>query len=296
MKTPFQETLTKKDFIVTVEIVPVKGADTSRTVSLIELLKNKADALNFTDNHGAVMHYATLGAALLAQERGVEPVIEVTCRDRNRLAIQADLLFAWSRGITNILCLSGHTIDIGDHKTARPVFDLDSVQLINLVHKLNAGEDMAGNKLNGGTGFCIGASGYPSADPIEVQFIKMLKKLEAGINFVQTQAVYDLEGLKKYTEFIRKIDHKVKVLAGILPLVDLDLARKISEVLPGVFVPEKVLENLEKVQKDGVAAKGIEMAGATIAEIRRNKICDGVHIMLPGNEEKIPAVLQAAGL
>ena len=295
MKRLFQETLQKKDFIVTAEIVPVKGTDTSRTISSIDLLKDKTDALSFTDNHGSVMHFSALGASLLALEKDCDPIMEVTCRDRNRLAIQADLLFAWSRGIRNILCLSGHTIDIGDHPTAKPVFDLDSVQLIKMIHQLNAGEDLAGNKLNGKTGFCIGASGYPAADPIEPQFFKMRKKLEAGVNFVYAQAVYETEPLKKFTEYIRKIDSKVKVLAGILPLIDLKTAKNISEILPGVFVPQNVIDNLEKAQ-GGAEAKGIEVAGAMISEIRRNKICDGVNVMFPGNEDKIPAVLQAAGL
>jgi len=144
MARPFRETLKTKDFIVTAEAGPVKGSNTEKMVEHIELLKDKVDALNVTDNQSAVMRYPSLGTCLLVKEHGGEPILQITCRDRNRLAIQADLLFAYSRGINNVLCLTGDSVDVGDHREAKPVFDLDSVQLIHLVHTLNSGKDMVG--------------------------------------------------------------------------------------------------------------------------------------------------------
>jgi len=296
MTKPFREALRTKDFIITAEVAPVKGADVSKMVEHIELLRDKVDALNVTDNQNSVMRYPSLGACLLIKERGGEPILQVTCRDRNRLAIQADLLFAWSRGITNVLCLTGHSIDVGDHKEAKPVFDLDSVQLIHLVHILNSGKDMVGNKLIGGTDFCIGTSATPSSDPIEPQFIKVQKKLEAGVDFIQTQAIYELDDLKRLMELVRKVDGGVKVLAGIMPLIDLAMTKYMSENMPGIFVPQYLIDELGQAPEGTEASKGMEIAARTIRQIKEEKICDGVHIMLTGREEGIPEVLEAAGL
>jgi len=296
MAKPFRETLETKDFIVTAEAGPVKGADTSKMVEHIELLKDKVDAINVTDNQSSVMRYPSLGTCLLVKEHGGEPILQVTCRDRNRLAIQADLLFAWSRGIANVLCLTGDSIDIGDHKEAKPVFDIDSVQLIHLVHTLNSGRDMAGNELEGGTDFCVGASATPSADPIEPQLIKVQKKLEAGVKFIQTQAVYDLDDLKRFMDFVRKVDGEVKVLAGIVPVVSARMAEYMNENVPGIFVPQDIIDEMKGVPKGKRVKKGIEVAARIIRKIKEEKICDGVHIMFIGREERIPEILEAAEL
>jgi len=219
----------------------------------------------------------------------------VACRDRNRLAIQSDLLFAWSRGITNVLCITGDPIALGDHKEAKPVFDLESVQLIRLIHTLNSGKDMVGNELDGGTDFCIGATAAPSSDPIEPQLIKVQKKLEAGVSFIQTQAVYELDELKRLMEFVREVDERVKVLAGILPVVGVGMARYMNENVPGVFIPQRIMDELAQIPKGERVSKGIEMAGRTIRQIKEEKICNGVHIMSPFHEERVPRLLKAAG-
>jgi len=296
MARPFRETLKTKDFIVTAEVGPQKGTDTSKLIEHIDLLKDKVDALNATDNQGSVMRYPSVGACMLIKERGGEPILQVTCRDRNRLAIQADLLLAYSRGIENVLCLTGDSIDVGDHPEAKPVFDLDSVQLIHLVHNLNSGRDMAGNELEGKTDFCIGTTGTPSADPIEPQLIKFKKKLKAGVSFVQTQAVYDLDQLKRFVEFARKIDDKVRILAGIVPVISARMAEYMNENVPGVFVPQWIIDELAKTPKKGRIKKGIEIAAGLIRRIKEEGICDGVHIMFIGREERIPEILEAAGL
>ena len=296
MAIHFREALKTKDFIVTAEAGPVKGANTEKTQEHIELLKDRVDALNVTDNQSSVMRYPSLGTCLLIKEHGGEPILQITCRDRNRLAIQADLLFAFSRGINNALCLTGDSIDTGDHREAKPVFDLDSVQLVHLVHTLNSGKDMAGNELDGGVDFCIGASATPSADPIEPQLVKFKKKLNAGVDFVQTQAVYDLDELKRFMEHARKVDGKVKVLAGIVLLVGARMATYMNENVPGIFVPQHLIDELAEAPKGMGLSKGIEIAGRLIRQIKEQKICDGVHIMAIGREERVPEILEAAGL
>jgi len=296
MPIPFREALKTKNFIVTAEAAPVKGSNVSKMVKHIELLKNKVDALNVTDNQSSVLRYPSLGTCLLTKERGGEPVFQMTCRDRNRLAIQADILFAWSREVANILCLTGDSIDVGDHKEAKPVFDLDSVQLIHLVHTLNSGKDMVGNDLDGGTDFCIGTSATPSADPIEPQLIKVGKKLEAGVSFVQTQAVYELDELKRFVEFVRKVDEKVKILAGIVPVIGAKMAGYMNENVPGIFVPQYIIDELAQAPKGTGVAKGIEIAARMIRQMKEERICDGVHIMFIGREERVPEILEAAGL
>ena len=296
MTTPFRETLKTKDFIVTAEAGPGKGSDVSKMIDHIELLKDKVDALNVTDNQSSVMRYPSLGTCLIIREHGGEPVLQITCRDRNRLAIQADLLFAYSRGVNNVLCLTGDSIDVGDHKEAKPVFDLDSVQLIHLIHTMNSGKDIAGNELDGGVDFCIGTTATPSADPIEPQLIKVEKKLEGGVEFIQTQAVYELDELKGFMEFVRKADGKVKVLAGIVPVIGAKMAQYMNENVPGIFVPQYIIDELAQTPKGTGVSKGIEIAARMIRQIREEKICDGVHIMFIGREERVPEILEGAGL
>lgn len=296
MATPFREIIKTKDFVVTAEAAPGKGSNVSKAIEHIELLKDKVDGLNVTDNQSSVMRYPSLGVCLLVKEHGGEPILQVTCRDRNRLAIQADLLFAYSRGINNVLCLTGDSIDVGDHKEAKQVFDLDSVQLIHLVHTLNSGKDMAGNELDGGIDFCIGTTATPSADPLEPQLIKVEKKLKAGVSFVQTQAVYELDELKRFTEFVRTIDGGVKILAGIVPVIGAKMAAYMNDNVPGVFIPQYLIDELAQAPKGTGVAKGIEIAARMIRQIREEKVCDGVHIMFIGREERVPEILETSGL
>jgi len=296
MVTPFREILKRKDFVVTAEVGPVKGSSVSKAIEHIELLKGKVDGLNVTDNQSSVMRYPSLGVCLLIKEHGGEPIFQMTCRDRNRLALQGDLLFAYSRGVSNVLCLTGDSIDVGDHKEAKQVFDLDSVQLIHLVHTLNSGKDMAGNELDGAVDFCVGTTGTPSADPLEPQLIKLEKKVRAGVNFIQTQAVYEMDELKRFTEFVRSLDENVRVLAGVVPVIGAKMAAYMNENVPGVFIPQRIIDELGQTPKGTGVAKGIEIAARMIRQIREEKVCDGVHIMFIGREEKVPEILEAAGL
>ncbi|MDD5083287.1 MAG: methylenetetrahydrofolate reductase [Dehalococcoidales bacterium] len=296
MVRPFRETLKSGDFIVTAEISPVRGTNTVKMAEHIELLKDSVAALNATDNQRAIMRYPSLGSCLLIKEHGGEPILQVSCRDRNRLAIQADLLLAWSRGVGNILCLTGDPIEAGEDKQARPVFDLDSIKLIHLVHTLNSGRDTAGNELDGSPDFYIGAAAHPSAKPIEPQQIKLRKKMEAGIDFVQTQAVYQLDELERLIEFIRKTDSQIKVLAGIVPIVSVRMAQYMNDNVPGITIPQYMIDELAQTQKGETARKGVEIAARVIRQIKETGICDGVHIMAIGREQIVPEILKMAGL
>ena len=296
MARPFRETLEAKDFIVTVEVAPRKGTNTQNVIEHIELLKHKVDAINVTDNQSSVMRYPSIGVCLLIKEQGGEAILQMTCRDRNRLAIQADFLFACSRGINNVLCLTGDSVDVGDHDEAKPVFDLDSVQLIHLVHTLNSGKDMAGKELDGKTDFCVGTSATPSADPIEPQLLKFKKKLKEGVSFVQTQAVYDLDEFKRFMEHARRMDENTKILAGIVPVVSARVAEFMNENVPGVFVPQKIIDELNETPRKRGVKKGIEIAVRLIRQIKDERLCDGVHIMFIGREQRVPEILEAAGL
>jgi 5,10-methylenetetrahydrofolate reductase len=225
---------------------------------------------------------------------GGEPILQMTCRDRNRLALQADLLCAASRGVNNVLCLTGDSVILGDHKEAKAVFDLDSSQLLAAIRRLEKGKDLGGNDLDGGVSFCAGAIVTPEANPIEPQLIKFEKKVEAGAEFIQTQAVYDLDGFKKFMEYARNFD--VKILAGIILLTSAAMARFMNKNVAGVNVPQALIDEMAGAPKGKAIQKGIEIAGRMISRIRNERMCDGVHIMAIGKEELVPEIMTAAGL
>ena len=294
MPSKFKQALQSKKFVVTSEVAPGKGTNLEKMRHHVELLRDKVDGMNVTDHQSSVMRFPSLGGALLVKEMGGEPILQMTCRDRNRLALQADLMFASSRGINNVLCLTGDSVMLGDHKTAKAVFDLDSSQLLRTIRTLEKGKDMAGNELDGGVSFCAGAIVTPEADPIEPQLIKFEKKLEAGAEFIQTQAVYDLDNFAKFMEYARQFP--VKVLAGVILLTSAGMARFMNKNVAGVFVPQDLIDEMASAPKGGALNKGIEIAGRMIRRIRDENMCDGVHIMAIGKEDKVPDIMAAAGL
>ena len=296
MARAFKETLNSGKFIVTGEIGPPKGTNLEKTIHHIDLLKDKVDALNVTDNQSSVMRFPSLGTALLIKEHGGEPILQMTCRDRNRMALEADLLFAYTRGIRNILCLTGDSITIGDHKEAKAVFDLDSVQLLHMVHILESGKDLGENELDGAVEFCAGAIVTPEASPIEPQLIKFEKKVQAGAEFFQTQAIYDIDNFKKFMEYVRGLDKNIKILAGIVLLASARMAKYMNESVPGIFVPQTLIDEMATAEKGKGVQKGIEVAGRLIRQLKDEAICDGVHIMAIGREEIVPDILAAGGL
>ena len=228
------------------------------------------------------------------KEHGGEPIMQMTCRDRNRMALQADLLFAYSRGIGNVLCLTGDSVDVGDHQEAKPVFDLDSVQLQNLIKTMESGKDMGGNELNYAPQFCIGSTVHPEADFIEPQLVKFDKKVAAGAQFFQTQGIFDLNSLRRFMQYASQLN--VKILAGIIVLSSARMAKYMNNNVPGIIVAQAIIDELSEVEKGKGLQKGIEIAARFIKTIKEENLCNGVHIMAVGNEDIVPDILEASEL
>jgi len=294
MAASFKKALKSGKFVVTSEVAPPKGINLEKMIHHIELLKDKVDAINVTDHQSSVMRFPSLGGALLIKEMGGEPILQMTCRDRNRMALQADLFFAASRGINNVLCLTGDSVILGDHKEAKGVFDLDSSQLLAAIRRLEKGKDLGGNDVDGSVSFCAGAIVTPEANPLEPQLIKFEKKIEAGAEFIQTQAVYDLDNFKQFMDYARQFP--VKILAGIILLTSAPMARFMNKNVAGVNVPQELIDEMASAPKGRAIGKGIEIAGRMIRRVCDEKMCDGVHIMAIGKEELVPDIMAAAGL
>jgi len=279
--------------VVTTEIGPPKGTDISEIEEVAEILRGRVDAANVTDQQSSVMRLGSLATCHLLKERGLEPILQMTCRDRNRLALQSDLLSAWVLGIENVLAITGDLPALGDHPQAKPVYDLDSVQLLGTIKRLNEGYDMVGNELQGKPDFFPGAVVNPGADTdaaFELQLIKMEKKIATGAKFFQTQAVYDVNSFAKFMKRVEGFN--VPILAGIIPLKSVGMARFLNKNVAGVFVPEELIDKMAEAEDK--TRTGIEIAANLLRELK--DICHGIHIMAIGWEKKVPAVLEAAGL
>jgi len=290
----FKEALNSGKFVITAEVGPPKGTDIKEMVHHIHLLKDKVDALNVTDNQSAVMRICSLAVCKIVMDNGAEPILQMTCRDRNRIGIQSDLLGASVLGIKNVLCMTGDHVLAGDHKDAKPVYDLESVQLLKVVDGLNKGKDMSGNDMQGATDFYQGAVVTPESNPIEPQLAKFEKKIKAGANFFQTQAVYDIEAFKKFMGVARK--HPVKVLAGLVILKSVGMANFLNKNVPGIRVPQELIDELKAAGKEKALDTGMDIAARHIRQLKDEKICDGVHIMAIGMEDKVPIIMHKAGL
>jgi methylenetetrahydrofolate reductase (NADPH) len=294
MAGSFKDALKSGEFVVTAEIGPPKGTDTQEMRHHIELLKDKVHGLNMTDNQSSVMRLSSLVGCHIIKELGGEPILQMTGRDRNRMALQSDLISAAVLGIENVLALTGDHITMGDHKDAKPVHDLESVQILRAMKTLETGQDLGGNSLKGAPKFCAGAVVTPEADPIEPQLLKFEKKIKAGAEFFQTQAVYDLDNLKRFMDYAGKFD--VKILAGIVLLVSAGMAKFMNNNVAGIFVPESLVAEMESVPKKEQMKKGIDIAGRMIRRIKEEGICHGVHIMAIGKEGFVPDILKEANL
>ncbi|MFC1657987.1 methylenetetrahydrofolate reductase [Candidatus Omnitrophota bacterium] len=289
----FKEKIQAGRFLLTSEIGPPKGIETKELLEDAELVRGRVDAINVTDLQSSVMRLGSLAVCSLLKQKGLEPIFQVTCRDRNRLALQSDILSAASLGIENLLLLTGDHTTLGDHPQAKPVFDLDSVLLLEAVKGLQSGVDMSGNKLQGASPrFCMGAVVNPGADPLEPQLLKMEKKIQAGAEFFQTQAIYDV---KIFEIFLSKIKHlKTTILAGIVLLKSAGMAKYMNENVAGVTVPQNLIDEMSSVSKEDRTKKSIEIAARLIKELK--PMCQGIHIMPIGWDKKVPQVLDAAGL
>lgn len=283
-----------KKFVITSEVGPPKGVHIEHLLEDAEkYLKGKVDAINVTDCQSSVMRFGSLMTSYLLKQRGMEPIYQITCRDRNRIALQSDILSAAGVGIENLLLLTGdHTI-LGDHKDAKPVFDLDSVSLAYTVKKLMQGEDISGNRLEGESPrFYPGAVVSPCTDSPDMQLFKMEKKINAGIEFFQTQLVFKPERFIKFMEHVRENFGNIPVLAGITMLKSVGMARFMNENIAGVSIPDNLIEEL-KMDKERTKSgeTGVEIAIRLIKDIK--PYCNGVHIMPLEWYDKVSLILEA---
>ncbi|HLC22826.1 MAG TPA: methylenetetrahydrofolate reductase [Dehalococcoidia bacterium] len=285
-----KDALNSGKFVVTAEVAPPKGVDVAEMLGNAELLRSRVDALNVTDQQSSVMRLGSLASCHLLIDRGIETIFQMTTRDRNRIALQSDLLSAYVMGVENVLCLTGDYVTLGDHPHAKAVFDLDSVGLLRAARSLEQGRDMSDKELKGVPKFFLGAVVTPGANPLEPQLFKMEKKVLSGAQFFQTQAVYEpakFESFMKYAE-----QFKVPVLVGIIPLKSVGMARFMNKNVAGVHVPEDLIEELGKAEDK--YKKTLEITARLINQMK--PMCQGVHLMAIGWEKKVPEILDAAGL
>jgi methylenetetrahydrofolate reductase (NADPH) len=282
------EAIAAGKFSVTAELGPPKGMDVAHLLEMAELMRDHVDAINVTDQQSSVMTLGSLAVCHLLHQRRIEPVLQVTCRDRNRIALQSDLLSAAVLGIENVLCLTGDYVTLGDHPRAKPVFDLDSVTLLKAVAALQEGHDLAGKPLQGMPTFFPGAVVSPGANPLGPQIAKMEKKVEAGARFFQTQAVYDPA---QFEAFVRQVEYlNVPILVGIILLKSAAMARFMNSNVAGVNVPEALIEEIGSVAKPDRPAKAVEIAARLIRQMKG--MSQGVHIMSLGWEQYVPQLVE----
>lgn len=293
----FRKSLSSGKFVITSEVgppaIPPKGVDISQMLEFLEPLKERVHAYNITDLKSSVMRMSALAVAHILKEEGFDPILHFTCRDRNRLALQADLLGAWALGIENILVITGDDVTFGDHPEAKPVFDLDSLELLGTVKRLNEGFDLAGNELQGRPDFFVGAGlniMIESEGALRSEIAKMERKVMAGAKFFQTSPVYDIGSFEK---FIREVEHiRVPIIAGIMLLKSASMARFMNKNIDNVFIPEDLIAEMEKAKSRVEVSMAI--AARLIKELKN--LCQGVYLMPIGWEKNIPAVLDAAEL
>lgn len=287
MPTTLSRKMGENRFVITAELAPPHGSQMDDFLRMAAFVAPHVDAINVTDNQGANMRMTPLAAAAQLVREQIEPIMQITCRDRNRLALQSDLLGASALGIDNILALTGDHISCGDHCQGRAVFDLDSVLLIETIRGLNEGRDMNGKSLGGRTTFFTGAAAAPEVEPFNVTRPKLAKKAVAGARFFQTQAVFDPQRLRMFCATVEPLG--VKVIAGILVLRSAKMAEFINRNIPGLKIPPAIVERLAHSSEP--AAEGLRIATELAVECRG--ICHGIHLMAMGRDEVVPAIVAA---
>jgi methylenetetrahydrofolate reductase (NADPH) len=288
-----QSKLKSGKFAITCEVGPLKGTDIHEIEENAGLLKDKVDAANVTDQQSSVMRLGSLVTSHLILQKGLEPIYQMVCRDRNRIALQSDLLSAWVLGIKNVLSITGDLPQLGDHPEAKGVYDLDSVTLLHTISRLNEGYDLADNELQGKPSFFPGAVVKVESDTeasMELQIAKLERKVAAGARFIQTQAVYDAGSFAKFMKRVEKL--KVPILAGVIPLKSAGMARFMNKNVSGVYVPDELIQKMTDAEDK--AATGIQICADLIKQLK--PLCQGVHIMAIGWEKRVPAIIEAAGL
>lgn len=281
------EALNQRKFIITCELAPPKGTDVSNLSNTALLLKNLVDAINLTDGQGGNMRMCPLAASQFLLREGIDVIWQLTCRDRNRIALQADSLGASALGIKNILPMKGDDPKSGDHPEAKPVFDLETTELIKTLKKLNDGFDMSGNELKGKTNFLIGCTAHPNAPDLTKQKELIKDRFALGAGFIQTQICYDIDQIKKFVDSLGEFAKKA--IVGITPLKGLKMANFMNEKVFGVTVPEKIMKRIE-CSKDQ-RQEGLDIAKETIVQLRNTGV-GGVHIMAVGQENLLPEIIK----
>jgi 5,10-methylenetetrahydrofolate reductase len=297
-RSNLEKNLSEGRFVITTEIGPPKGSDASKIRDKAILLKGYADAFNITDNQTAVVRMSSLAGSLILLQMDMEPIMQMTCRDRNRIGLQSDVLGATALGVRNILCLTGDHQSFGNHPAAKGVFDIDSIQLLQIIKNMrDAGVFQSGDPLLGKRP-CVflGAAANPYADPFEIQVDRVRKKIDAGAEFIQTQSVYNIEKFSRWMDDVRSqgLDKKVHILAGVTPLKSVKMAERMKFHVPGTDVPDKVYEQIKNAS-DPVKA-GYQIALQTIRELKELKGIHGIHITALFWEEIIPSLVNDSGL
>ena len=286
-------------FAFTGELGPPRGCDVAEVKKKAEFLLGHVDAVNITDNQTAMVRMSSWAASLIAMQVGLEPNYQMVCRDRNRLAMQADILGASAMGIRNMLCLSGDHCKFGDHPMAKGVFDIDSMQLINMVKNMrDESKFQGGADIEHGPKIFIGAAANPFAEPYEWRVHRLAKKIGAGVDFIQTQCIYNMERFRKWVAQANDmgLTEKVYILAGVTPMKSVGMAKYMQSKVPGMDVPDEIIERLRGAGKGKVAAEGIKIACEQIQEFKEMTGVHGVHLMAIEWEHKVPDIAKAAGV
>jgi 5,10-methylenetetrahydrofolate reductase len=295
--TNLEKLLDSGRFAVTAEAGPPKGTSAAVVQRKGEILRNYCDAVNITDNQTAIVRMSSLAGCVLLKQAGVEPVMQMVVRDRNRLALQSDILGAIAMGIGNFLCLSGDHQKFGNHPTAKGVFDIDSIQLIQMMKKMRDEKQfLNGEEISGEVPMYIGAAANPFADPFEFRVKRLAKKVKAGVDFIQTQAVYDVSRFARYMEMVceRGLDKQVHILAGIIPIRSVGMARYMRDYVSGVTVPDEIISRLEQAEK--ARDEGLKIILEIIEQLKEIPGVHGIHIMAVGWEDIVPELVEQAGL
>jgi len=295
--TNLEKVLESGKFAVTAEAGPPKGTGAQVILRKGELLRSCCDAVNVTDNQTAIVRMSSLAGCVLLKQEGVEPVMQMVTRDRNRIAIQSDVLGAVALGISNILCLSGDHQKFGNHPTAKGVFDIDSIQLIQTLKNMRDEKKfLSGEELSGDAPLFIGAAENPYADPFEFRVRRLAKKVRAGADFIQTQAVYDVAKFARWMEMVtaQDLDKQVHILAGVIPIRSTGMARYMRDNVPGVSVPDAVVTRMGEAKS--AKEEGMRIALEIIEQLKEMPGVHGIHIMAVGWEDIVPQIVGEAGL
>lgn len=288
METKLEQVLNNNGFAYTAELAPPKGIDYTKILNIAKILEGKVDAVNVTDFQSASVKATSLSLCIELLNIGLEPVLQLTGRDRNRIAIQGELLSAAHFGIKNILALTGDHTTTGDNKAAKPVFEFSSIEILQTAETLMDGKDLGGNDLTKPfPSFYLGAVTTPIFNPINLQLIQMKKKIKAGAKFFQTQAIFDIEDARTFCKKTKNLD--TKILYGIIPLKSPGMARFMNRSIPGIKVPDTLIERLEK--SDNKELEGIKIASELIQQLKDENLCNGVHIMAIGSEQNVVKII-----